>query len=194
MLSIWSIFTSFQKITHPRAHLLAPALPVLLLHTSAPARSMAWAPNSAHSATTRWAAGSPLATSHPRHWHATPPHPPPSLCLHSALPPHCRASPKLSTPITAKPCPHPQLSDTASGHAVLSHPVLLCLRGCSRPRSFLGCIILIRKRTPPAGTHWKCRFMVRGTWWVTLRRKVLVEAPTLGLITADWGDTSAARE
>lgn len=189
MCSIKNTLLSFQKITLLRAHLLAPVLPVLPLRTFAPSH-LAWAPNSAHSAT-RWAAGSPPATSPPHHWPATLPHLPPSLFLHSVLRLHCQALPKLFTPITAKPCHHPPLSDTLGDPAVLSLPDLLCSRGCSRLRSCLECIILIRSPMPPVGTHWKCHFMEKGTFWVTLRQKAFVEAPTSGPITAGWGDTSA---
>lgn len=163
-------FTSAsQKTTLLRAHLLAPVLQVPLLHTSGPAHSTAWAPNSVHSATTRLAAESQPATSPLLHLPVIPPHPPPSPSLHSVRPPHSQASPKLFTPTMAKPCRHLLLLDTLSGPAALSHPDLPCSRGSSQLKSFLEFIMLIRSHILPAGTHWKYHFMVKGSCWVTLK-------------------------
>lgn len=192
MCNISNSFSSAsQTITLLRAHLLAPALPVPPLHTSGPALSTAWAPNLARSATPRWAAGSQPATSPPHPWPVT--HPPPSLFPHSALPLRSQALPKPFTRTTAKPCPHPPSLDMLSGPGVPNHPDPLFWSGYSRLRSCLVYIMLIRSRTPPADTHWKCHFTVRETCWVTQRQRVPAEAPILGPITAGLGVTSAAR-
>lgn len=119
-------FFASQTTIPLRVHLLAPVLPVPPLHTSGLALSTAWVPNSARSASPRWAAGSQPVTSLPRPLPATPPHPPHSLFLHSALPLHSQALPKPFTPITAKPCPHPPSLDMLSGPAAPSHLGLPC--------------------------------------------------------------------
>lgn len=170
MWKISNCFTSAsQKTTLLRAPLLAPVLPVLLLHTSGPAHSMAWVPNLVHNATTRLAAENQPATSPLLHSPVIPLHLPPSPFLHSVHPPHFQVSPRLFTPTMAKPCHRLLLLDMLSGPAALNRLDLLCSRGSSRLKSFLEFIMLIRSRTLPGGTHWKCHFMVKGSCWVTLK-------------------------
>lgn len=184
--------SSFQRITLHRVHLLAPALPAPLPHTADPSH-LAWVLNSARNATVRWAVASPPATSPPRPWPAAAPHPPISHFPHSAHPLLCQALPKTFTRTTEKPCRPPLLLDTLSGHAAQSRPARLCSRGCSQPRNCLEYITRTRSLKPPAGTRWKCRFMVRVTCWATWRWMQPVEALTLGSITADSGRTSPAK-
>lgn len=93
----------------------------------------------------------------------------------------------------AKLCHRPPSSGTSCVHAAPNHLDLPCWRGYSQQRNCLGCIMQIRSPTPPGGTHWRCHFMVRQIYLVTLRRRVHVEAPTSEQITADWGATWAAR-
>lgn len=182
---------SVQMPACPRTplHAPAPALPVHRRSRCGPARCTALGLNLATNATLKWGDVSPPAVSHHHLWPAPPPHRP---YPPSVPPPPYLASPKPSTPFTARPSHLPLSFGMWSDPGVQNLHVPLCWRESSLRRNSQGPYLLTKSPTRPADTRWKSP-TARWIYWGTPRQRIqhATYMQHIRRITAGWAATCA---